>query len=601
MAESLIRSTTCRVLIEMPDGAHLWLTPEGLVTGLLHMHCHNDIGEGCGTFTLTFAPGVSRTGRLMDQLIPINSLVRIFCQDLRHPVTEQESCVMIGRTERHRLQIDRSQARPVRIITISGRSIASLLLDAHLWYHPGIERQGGTAGILTEGEHNFRLYWLSTVVEPDKDPRENIAKILTYFLGLPSRTTTGAGPASTSLADQEAAEQLRAVNPTLTHEQALTRSITARQQTATPPAPLMRGGMALEQLMEDDPTLIPAAVQARIARRRQQQGLQGPAPAPVPRPAPTPPPATPTPPPAPTPPTPPVLIPGGNPLINLRLPKTTVADILDLNNDRWSLFEDDVRVPITANTALAGSLWNYVHLFVDRLFQEFFTRIEDGVCAIHFRPKPFLQTAVTTGTRFRSNDQMRQTLPTVEVDLDEPGQLIALDVARDTTNVYNAFRIMPLQANPFLKEPSFIYQTIPTILTDPRDPSYVRNYGLRDMPHLSPYLSGMPTIPSTPENQKYEWVVETCKRWGQIAAAWYGVAPELYAGLLTVQGSPRYNCGIRLLTRDDRGEREFYVEGVDHTFDFRTGRYVTTMRVTRGWYLDGPTDDRRPPHTEPVT
>jgi hypothetical protein len=593
VAEPLIRSTTCRVLIEMPDGAHLWLSPEGQVMDLLHMHCHNDIGEGCGTFSLTFAPRVI-SGRMLDQLIPINSLVRIFCQDPLHPVTEQESCVMVGRTERHRLQIDRSQVRPVRVITISGRSIASLLLDAHLWYHPGIEKQGGTAGTLTEGEHAFRLYWLSTVVEPDKDPRENIAKILTYFLGLPSRTTLGAGSASTSLADQEAAEHLRAVNPTLTPKQALTRSITARQQTATPPAPLMRGGVGLEQLMQDDPTLIPAAVQARIARRRQQQGLQGPAPTPAPAPAPAP--TPPTPPPAPQ-----VLLPGGNPLINLRLPKTTVADVLDLNNDHWSLFEKGVRVPITANTALAGSLWNYVHLFVDRLFQEFFTRIEDGVCAIHFRPKPFIQTAVMTGTRFRSNGEMLGTLPTVEVDLETPGQLIALDVARDTTNVYNAFRIMPLQANPFLKEPSFTYQTIPTILTDPRDPSYVRNYGLRDMVHLSPYLSGMPTIPSTPEDQKYEWVVETCKRWGQIAAAWYGVAPELYAGLMTVQGSPRYNCGIRLLTRDDRGEREFYVEGVDHSFDFRTGRYVTTMRVTRGWYLDGPTDDRRPPRTEPIT
>jgi hypothetical protein len=332
-------------------------------------------------------------------------------------------------------------------------------------------------------------------------------------------------------------------------------------------------------------------VQARIARRRQQQGLQGQAQPPSPPPTPPPPPPPPVPAPA-------VLIPGGNPLINLRLPRTTVADILDLNNDHWSLFEDGVRVPITSNTALAGSLWNYVHLFVDRLFQEFFTRIEGGVCAIHFRPKPFLQTSITQGTRFLSGEP---TLPTVPVDLDAPGQLIALDVARDTTNVYNAFRIMPLQASPFLKEPSFTYQAVPTILTDPRDPSYVRNYGLRDMVHLSPYLSGMPTIPSTPEEQKYETVVETCKRWGQIASAWYGAASELYAGVLTVQGSPRYNCGIRLLTRDDRGEREFYVEGVDHNFDFRTGRYLTTLRVTRGWYLDGPTDDRRPPRTEPIT
>jgi hypothetical protein len=556
VAESLIRSTTCRVLIEMPDGARHWLSPEGQVMDLLHMHCHNDIGEGCGTFTLTFAPRVL-SGRMLDQLIPINSLVRIFCQDPLQPVADKDACVMIGRTERHRLQLDRSQARPVRVVTISGRSIASLLLDAHLWYHPGLEKQGGTAGTLTEGEHQFKLYWLSTLTEPDQDPRDNIARILTYFLGLPSRTTPDVGPASTSLSDQEAAEHLRAVDPRLTHAQALAAVIAARQRAASHSGAVVASRADIPQ---------EAGSAQPGASRFVVEGAPG----------------------------------GGNPLINLRLPNTTVADVLDLNNDHWLLFEDGVRVPITSNTALAGSLWNYVHLFVDRLFQEFFTRIEGGVCAIHFRPKPFLQAPVTTGTRFRSNAQLLETLPTVAVNLETPGQLLALDVARDTTNVYNAFRIMPLQASPFLKEPSFTYQAVPTLLTDPRDPSYVRNYGLRDLVHLSPYLSGMPTIPSTPEAQKYETVVDTSKRWGQIASVWYGVASELYAGVLTVQGSPRYNCGIRLLTQDDRGEREFYVEGVDHDVDCRTGRYLTTLRVTRGWYLDGPTDTYRPPQNNVV-
>ena len=54
---------------------------------------------------------------------------------------------------------------------------------------------------------------------------------------------------------------------------------------------------------------------------------------------------------------------------------------------------------------------------------------------------------------------------------------------------------------------------------------------------------------------------------------------------MTVRGHPRWNIGHRLLTRDERGDWEAYIEGVAHQYDMRTGQYLTQLRITRGWYL----------------
>ena len=68
--------------------------------------------------------------------------------------------------------------------------------------------------------------------------------------------------------------------------------------------------------------------------------------------------------------------------------------------------------------------------------------------------------------------------------------------------------------------------------------------------------------------------------------AWYDSGALLAVGTYTVRGHPAWNVGHRLVHIDDRGEREFYIEGVGHRYDMRSGLYVTTLRVTRGWYTD---------------
>jgi hypothetical protein len=243
-------------------------------------------------------------------------------------------------------------------------------------------------------------------------------------------------------------------------------------------------------------------------------------------------------------------------------------------------------VPLGPNTAFAGVLWNYLKVFVDTLFQEIFTRMEGGVCRLHFRAKPFLQEYGGTGTRFRDDDP---TLGTRELD---QGIILASHLRRQSTAVYNFFRVLPIGASTALQEPSFLYRLVPTILTDPDHPSYVRRYGLRVLDHASPYLSAKPTIPSTATNETDDSVVAAGQRWGTIASVFYGSGAEMYGGVLTVLGSPLWNVGMRLLTEDERGPREGYIEGVDHQYDYRTGRYSSQLRVTRLWYLDGAIDNR---------
>jgi hypothetical protein len=625
VVDQQIHSTSCVVEIVTPDGVQLVFSTDDAVLDLLHVSTHNDMAEACGSFTLTFAPRMIE-GRTYDQLIPMRSLVTIKMQDPVTPVNETESVVMIGLTDDHGFAEDYSRAQPQRVVTISGRSIAGVMLDARLFYHPGLEGLGTSqtmpsfpTGTIRDAElgdkDGPRMFWDSKLVGNNEDPRTGIAIILTHFLGIgsPDPTPRQAVPGTETrvLARQETAAKAQAVNPTLSRPKAAIQAINAeqaadatlsRREAALRVADQMGGTgngqtslpiqvttitddylntKAVDALVAKNPTLTrPQAMQ--MVLEKQQNVLTG---APLPkRPRPSQPPAVPataTPKPA----APPAVF-SSHHLINLQLPGRTLADLLDLNRAAWTLFEKGVTVPIGPNTAFAGVVWNYLRVFIDRMFQEFFTRIEDGVCKIHFRAKPFLQQPVTTGTRFRADDLTCQTLPLSDADL-----LVWLP-RRQSATVYNVFLVVPLGASTSLQSPSFKYEIAPTYLADPKDPSYIFRYGLRVLEHSSPYLNATQTVPDTPANASRGHVVDAAIRWGKILAAWYGAAPELYASRMTVRGSPSWNLGHRLLWQEARGRREGYIEGVSHSYDFRTGRYLTDLRVTRIWYLDAPIDAR---------
>jgi hypothetical protein len=80
-------------------------------------------------------------------------------------------------------------------------------------------------------------------------------------------------------------------------------------------------------------------------------------------------------------------------------------------------------------------------------------------------------------------------------------------------------------------------------------------------------------------------MLKTAQRWSAILAAWYDMGAELFAGTVTVRGHPAWNIGHRLTSSDVLGDWEAYIEGILHRYDFRTGRFLTQLRITRGWYL----------------
>jgi hypothetical protein len=95
-----------------------------------------------------------------------------------------------------------------------------------------------------------------------------------------------------------------------------------------------------------------------------------------------------------------------------------------------------------------------------------------------------------------------------------------------------------------------------------------------------------PPQPLSPASvQGIEAMLSTARRWSAILAAWYDMGGELFSGTITVRGHPAWNIGHRLVSSDARGDWEAYIEGVTHTYDMRTGRYLTQLRITRGWYL----------------
>ena len=184
-----------------------------------------------------------------------------------------------------------------------------------------------------------------------------------------------------------------------------------------------------------------------------------------------------------------------HPVIQLNLPDVTLSDLLRKNKSAWSLFEDGVTLPVVQMPSASGSLWNFLHLFIDRHFQEFFTRIEDGFCQIHFRGKPFQHKRIVSGTRFKSTEA-EPTLTTLPLD---PADLLSIAVRMQTSNVLNVFQAGPRGVAALWEIPGYNTLILPQVVDDPAHPSFVGRYGLRILMAESMYLS--PLAPSAPVAQ----------------------------------------------------------------------------------------------------
>lgn len=83
-------------------------------------------------------------------------------------------------------------------------------------------------------------------------------------------------------------------------------------------------------------------------------------------------------------------------------------------------------------------------------------------------------------------------------------------------------------------------------------------------------------------------------RYQQKLFNWYADSAKMYSGTIVTTGRVDVEYGKKLyLTDSHRGQYwEFYIEGVDHNFDFSSG-WTTSIIVTRGLMLKNSSDDLR--------
>lgn len=660
-----VMTTDCTVTIYAPTGKQFLFEAKEIATGLLSVETQKDMGQAVGSFTLTFDGRRDSEGRRWDERLPRRSLVFITMRrNMQGEGPERDPTVMIGLTDLHAVQESYSEATPRRRVVIRGREIACVIVDVMLWFHAQLAANPryGTLTMQSQdkGELQMSIIANPALVQGGLDPKAILRLVLDTYLFV-----GGESPAPDS-------------------------------------------GVAPKDMP------LPQA-----------------------------------------------------PLISIDLPGLPLSKLLVPQYDAWTTF-DDVTVPVAHFPARVGSLWNYLHLFIDRYFQEFFTRIEGGECRLYFRGKPFLHDIVTTGTRFKSSGGPadRKHEPTLDTLALDPADIVSQSFARDTSQVYNVFSVIPRGFTDYFHSANLRHKIMVQVVDEPQHPSFVGRYGVRLLEDQSPYLSflapdtpqgaapvaaqpksltpapagasqwadranqiaaahGIPadqrpwfvalihqessfnpnavhqnsngtrdegiaqfhtpypngvtlTNPFDPEQSlnaaaqywniiratpgigndprlivagynagpgtvvaakgvppqaqqhvagvtshvpQYQGyagtpaaplppaptttqtpppasgqapesmldTIKTAERWAAILRAWYDMGGELFAGTITVRGDSRYNVGHRLLSSDAQGAWEAYIEGVSHAYDVRTGQFLSTLRITRGWRLSAAT------------
>src|SRR5215831_8478156 len=378
-------STDCRVFIIAPNGTVFGMGSAAkghapLEAGLLAAETHKDLAQAVGSFQLTLDGIEDAPGRRWEDRIPMRSLVFIaMVRDAAPGLPDVDPTVMVGLTDHHAVQDTWSEAHQRRTVSISGRELSCIILDATLIYHPALAARV-SVGLVTI---------------------ENIAQgVLSLALS--------ANPAQMSRG--RPMDILRVILDMF----------------------IFHGGSGK----------VPAASESKTPVLQQ-------------------------------------------PVISVDMPGIQLDKLLVPQYDLWHMF-DNVTVDIGQFPAQVNSVWNYLHLWIDRNFQEFFTRVEDGVVKIHFRAKPFKQDYVKAGTRFVPSEETVGTLHTIRLD---PADLVAQSRERDSSNVYNFFSVLPRGLRDDEDVYAFRQGVLPAIIQEADHPSFIGKYGIRVMEVQSPYLS----------------------------------------------------------------------------------------------------------------
>ena len=640
-----IVSTVCTVDIISPEGLRTTFTTTEPQSDLLSVETHKDIGEACGSFTLTFAPR-EIDGESWDERIPMRSLVRIR-MDRPGPssLPAADTTVMLGLTDDHARSEQFGQAPTQRQVLVSGRELSAVLIDATLFYHPLLFNERGQAGLLADIE--MSLAWNPDLLQAGLDPRENLKIILEYFLlgGEQEQTEGGQG----------AAQRRRAVInlhlPDLSLTDLLVLNDAAWTMFDEVSMPVGQNNVQMRSIYNFCQLCIDPAFQEFFSRveagvsklhfrarpYKQQPVTQGSR-----------------------------FVEDAPTLATLRLdPSWVISTNLRRNSQAiynifwvkpimaWNMLDSPAfnnnATPVTITDALHPSSLVRYGIRLMQVASPYLPALNPGKpqgSGGGTAPSTTLPTGSTIPTQnltqtqaqyaemgatvaaqegvpagmipsFLANCQVESNWnPTAKSDKGAMGlgQLIPSTAAQygvsdpwnPEQNLRGAARYWRDLSKRFNRNPSLVaaaYNAGPETVQNNQVPNITETKNhVAAVNRITPSYSTSTVsssgaasqqaqtqssqATSTPDSSVIK-AVELANRWSKILAAWFDHGGQLAVGAVVVRGHPAWNIGHRLLYADRRGEREFYIEGVSHRYDLRTGLYLTTLRVTRGWYLQG--------------
>lgn len=285
----------------------------------------------------------------------------------------------------------------------------------------------------------------------------------------------------------------------------------------------------------------------------------------------------------------------GVPLLDLRLPKRTLADLIVFDKEKAKrlLFDPKARLPAAGQEIRSGiSYWELLETWCDPTYHEMWTRTvaeyedrsrqqsrSDGVIEVVFRRRPFagrivndelVEVAPPAGTQF-APDFLADPTETVPVS---PEVVLSRTHGWDAAKTQNLYYVYPQFPN---VDQLFQSTYQPLVDVGEHSPSDIRRLGLR-MRKVSDYYFG----------EGADTALERAAARARLLWAWHRFEGIMKSGVLQVIGSPHYEVGKRLVeVAQGRHEREAYLTGVSHSLVFgsTSPAYRTALQFDRGWPL----------------
>jgi hypothetical protein len=296
--------------------------------------------------------------------------------------------------------------------------------------------------------------------------------------------------------------------------------------------------------------------------------------------------------------------------LNLRIVGRDMFQLIRYSAEGFIDFDENAVYPVPVTFQQDGSLWTVMQAYQDQSFQEMFidTDPSGDFCEVVFRPYPFesdpANVTITEGGEIIIGSQnslfdelardpnVRRSRNRVATIVCPPEDLISIQQSRGVGEMKNLFWVMPRHS--FLNDEEFKAVVPPSIINDPASVSNLDRFGLRPMEVRTPYVPvAIDSLESREESQTIrDQLIPLYVGWQNILRAWHGNNPRLWSGSIRAKGRGSYRIGDRLeLPREVLNE--YYIEQVDQAFAIRSGLFVSSLRVSRGFETGSSVDEFR--------